>query len=738
MSTDSQSSAASQAASPSAAGRASQPYPLGLHTLRRRALALGGLALLSRLPFVARRMWDHDSVQFALGAERFDLLAHHPHPPGYPLYIGWIRGLGALGIEPVTAMVILSVLAAAVGCAAAVALGERWARLGGAEAEGAAASGLLAGVLWIAAPTLWFYGELPLVYAVEAAVATLLGWLAVELAQPPKAGTNARLAAAAAALYAAAAGLRPSTAVLLAPLMLWALFQGTRRGALRRREWLTGALGGVTVGLAWGLPFLHAVGGLAAYRQISGEHFGTLLPKTSVLYGAGFAAVAHHFEVLVKWTLQGLMPALAVGLFLLAGSMAVEERSIAERLHAQLLACARRSAAMMPWLLVWVLPPIAFFLLFHITKAGYTFVFLPALICAAAVIYGPLVERGVELPEELEEGEEGPTYADFIGGGGEASAFQATDRSGPRQASPESQGTKTASANTQGAEGTDSGSADSETWDRNTSEHHGEVRRRWLMASLALGLLVGSVLFLLGAQRSPSAPKWQALVRHEHNLGALRSYERELDSVRELIAAEDPATTALVTVELAGGGGAGAQGYVYPWHRHLQWYAPEHVTAMLAPDAELALVAAQGHGVLTPAEHGVISLPAKTRNLLFILSAPAPSRTRAVKAESQAPNASALGERFPLPPSEVLFAGSRLRALRAPFSGSLELGDFLLVAGEVGEATVELEPFSQRSGDQDSGNPGSTNSPQDPSSLPAQAQEAEETSSFSESDSGRK
>src|SRR5258708_11986240 len=41
------------------------------------------LTFLSRVPFVGRYLFDWDSLQFALGMQRFDLASHRPHPPGY-------------------------------------------------------------------------------------------------------------------------------------------------------------------------------------------------------------------------------------------------------------------------------------------------------------------------------------------------------------------------------------------------------------------------------------------------------------------------------------------------------------------------------------------------------------------------------------------------------------------------------------------------------------------------------
>jgi hypothetical protein len=52
--------------------------------------ALAALALVFaglHLPFLAPSLTDIDGVNFALGVRDFDIAAHRPHPPGYPVYI---------------------------------------------------------------------------------------------------------------------------------------------------------------------------------------------------------------------------------------------------------------------------------------------------------------------------------------------------------------------------------------------------------------------------------------------------------------------------------------------------------------------------------------------------------------------------------------------------------------------------------------------------------------------------
>lgn len=560
-----------------------------LESVRLRWLALGvavATALL-RLPFVSRVLWDHDSVQFALGVERFDLSAHHPHPPGYPLYIGVLKVLSWLAVEPGTAMVGLSVLAGALGAGAMVLLAGRSV----AGGEGQLGAGLLAGVLYGTNPMLWFYGELPLLYAVEGGVAVLVALGVHRLATTGLGRWGPLLGLA--VLCGVAGGLRPSTLVLLSPLVLY----GVSRAALDAHGagfgWggILGRLaGGAATGLAvvsaWLVPLVGQAGGLAAYRELSSEHFGALLPQTSILHGAGVGALAHNLEVLVKWGLQGTLAAGAV----LVGLWLTRPRAIVPGV--------RLLGRRLPFLLAWIVPPVAFFALFHVTKAGYTLIHLPGLLLAVVVLVAPALGR----------------------------------------------------------------------W------------TRAVVASTVVGLL-GAGLFLFGADRPETAPRWQEIFRQEWNAGEIRDFGRELETVLAIVRAEPSEETVVVTLELSGTGGAGADGFVYPWHRHLQWSLPEYRVVGLFPDAP-GEAFALATGPLEPgaphepfAELGrTVPVPAGTERLLFVLSA-------------------LPGERFPLPPAEVLHRGDDMVVLATPLPAAGAVGPFRLVpsAGRLYNAPSSTE-----------------------------------------------
>lgn len=57
---------------------------------RRERMAAWLLALIvavTRWPAVSRTPWDWDEALFALALRDYDVVAHHPHPPGFPLFI---------------------------------------------------------------------------------------------------------------------------------------------------------------------------------------------------------------------------------------------------------------------------------------------------------------------------------------------------------------------------------------------------------------------------------------------------------------------------------------------------------------------------------------------------------------------------------------------------------------------------------------------------------------------------
>jgi hypothetical protein len=502
-------------------------------------------------------MWDHDSVQFALGVEKYDLAAHHPHPPGYPLYIGLLKLLAALGVDALHGMVVLAILGGAVGAGFLVLLIGRTSGTAGTPRTGDAAI-WFAVALYVFNPLLWFYGELPLIYALEGGITVVLAWSALRMEE------GSRQFLTACALFALAGGLRQSTLILLSPLFLYGLWRTWRRGRLTPGLFLSGAaLGGILV-LAWFVPLCVAAGGYGAYRRISSEHFKVLLPQTSILYGAGLGALRHNLEVLTKWALQGIVPGAAA----LAVLWITTPKAIIPGL--------RLLTSRLPFLLIWAAPPMLFFALFHITKAGYTLIHLPALLTALTIAAAPALS---------------------------------TDR----------------------------------------------LRA---VGATALAALLGAGLFLFGADRRPDQPRLWAVVRHEFNRGSIAEYEHALDATLAVIRRYPPNETVLATVELSGTGASGAEGFLYSYHRHLQWYLPDYTLLFLVPEERFAEVTHEHRPFVR--ETGPIEVPPGTKRVVIVLSGWP-------------------GDRLPLGPGTVERVGQEFWVVTLPFRGEMRVGPLVLV-----------------------------------------------------------
>src|SRR5882757_9704330 len=57
----------------------------------RHRLVFGIVAFVcaaTRFLAMARSPWDWDEALFCLGMRSYDVASHHPHPPGFPLFIG--------------------------------------------------------------------------------------------------------------------------------------------------------------------------------------------------------------------------------------------------------------------------------------------------------------------------------------------------------------------------------------------------------------------------------------------------------------------------------------------------------------------------------------------------------------------------------------------------------------------------------------------------------------------------
>ncbi|MDQ3282974.1 MAG: hypothetical protein M3Q69_16355, partial [Acidobacteriota bacterium] len=142
-------------------------------TSRERAILIGVAAVCaaSRFLALARSLWDWDEALFVLGLRDYDITLHHPHPPGFPVYIAAAKLLQLAGVPDFRALQAINVLAGML-VFPAVYLFARQLRF-------RFTLSVIAGALFAFLPNVWFFGggafsDVPSIVLVLFAVTMLL------------------------------------------------------------------------------------------------------------------------------------------------------------------------------------------------------------------------------------------------------------------------------------------------------------------------------------------------------------------------------------------------------------------------------------------------------------------------------------------------------------------------------------------------------------------------------------
>jgi len=223
-------------------------------------------AAFSRFLAVARTPWDWDEMLFSLGVRDFDVTRHHPHPPGFPLFVGAGKVLHLAGMDEFRALQALDLFAAILLFPALFFLfREARARFGVA---------LCAALLIVFSPNVWFFGgtafsDVPSLALIAFALALLF-----------RSVRNPALFPIAAGLIALAAAVRPQN--LLVALIPSAVVAGfllrsggdpvTRGRNDRQRIVTSGLLLALIIGVGCYAGAVMASGGWPAYHAAVVAH----------------------------------------------------------------------------------------------------------------------------------------------------------------------------------------------------------------------------------------------------------------------------------------------------------------------------------------------------------------------------------------------------------------------------------------------------------------------------------
>jgi uncharacterized membrane protein (UPF0136 family) len=318
-------------------------------------LDLGILAFCAALGAATRAAlrssayYSVDAGLFATAALDYDFAEGQPHPPYYPLVVASMHVLTPW-MDPLSALAWIAVAASAVIA-------------GGTYAVARCLSGrptaAFAAFIVLASPLALRNGTIPLSYALEGAASVAVAFAAWMCRRRPTVATALALGV----LLSVAVGIRPSSAVLLAPLGLWATW-----GAWRPLGWTV--LAGAATTAAWFLPALAFGGGWSAFLagvQVQSESYVLVNP----VWDGGPAVVGNHAAWLLHHA-RGEAPFFA----LLAAACVVATLRVRGSME-------RRPVA---FLAAWLLPGLAFYLLVYAGWPVYADGYLMALLPGAAVL----------------------------------------------------------------------------------------------------------------------------------------------------------------------------------------------------------------------------------------------------------------------------------------------------------------------------------------------------------------
>ena len=312
---------------------------------------LCAVAVVSRLPFVSPLLYDHDSFLFARAVAHYDLAGGIPHPPGYLFYVYLAKLLEHFTRDANHALIWVGILA---GALAAVCIHRLGRRLFGRGV------GVIAALLYLLGPMIWFYHEIALTYALEGALSVLVALVAW------RAYCGSRRAEfLLPVLLGLVGGVRPWLIPQLLPLQLFVTW---RRGVPRL---LFGLLLLAVASMAWLIPNALSAGGMGAYIAINRNYGGGLFAEghfgqlARTVRAAGMMALWHYHAL--GWALLGLLW-LALRRWIVRGA-----------------ALTLPEGSPTTFLLWWIMPTFLLRLFVHLTMPGYLLIFLPGVCLLAAL-----------------------------------------------------------------------------------------------------------------------------------------------------------------------------------------------------------------------------------------------------------------------------------------------------------------------------------------------------------------
>ena len=317
------------------------------------------ITIITRLPFTSKILFSGDSVQFALGIQRYDITVHQPHPPGYFLYVMLGKLLNLFTHDANTSFVTLSVLASGLTVVAIYKLANQMHDR---------KTALWSSILVISSPLFWFYGEVAQTYMIEAFFSAFFAYLCWRILN----GEH-RLIFVSALLLAVAGGFRQSTLIFLIPLWLYSIRKAPYKYILVSFSLLVIGV------MSWFLPMLSMTGGYRQYIAAVDELWAFTFEPVMFI-NAGLGKIYSNSNIIMWSVIYGIGLCTAFIVFYLLKTGLKEIKRVLLSKKGIFIA-------------FWIFPAILFYQFIYIGRPGYCLIFMPALIIASGNTIKLFIEK---------------------------------------------------------------------------------------------------------------------------------------------------------------------------------------------------------------------------------------------------------------------------------------------------------------------------------------------------------
>lgn len=242
------------------------------------------LTLFSRIPFASQYLYNWDAAQFALATNKFSIVQHQPHPPGYIIYIYLGKLISFVFSNINTAFVTISIIASAI----TVVIFYRFVRLLTSSNKFAISLSLIL----IFNPYFWLYGEVASTYIFDALFSVLFAFLAIKIIKGKKYSNLYFFTFA----LTISGGFRQSLVLFFAPLWIFSFFILIKNQGIRIKKILINIFTALLGISSWLLPLAYLSGGWDKYWKINYEHFSHILKQTAIFTGNHWGLASTNFK----------------------------------------------------------------------------------------------------------------------------------------------------------------------------------------------------------------------------------------------------------------------------------------------------------------------------------------------------------------------------------------------------------------------------------------------------------